>query len=294
MATKPGGLSGPTTLSGLPMNAELATRLEMAEVLSYESRLGAVQRLSENPMGIELRRFGEAAARLVRDNPAVSCVQGLTARSRDELDDIETWFRARDQHVRLTVSPFLSSSELLKVLAARGYSVTGFDSVLYGVPVGGASPPLESVEVRELPRGTVEIVADVVAEDAPWNTSQVREDLRALYRRVSVAQFLGPDRAAWHLYLASVDGAPAAVAALHVRDGIGTLTFDGTIGRFRSRGCQTALIHRRIADAAASGCALVVTQTTPGTTSQRNMERAGLRTAYTRTFWTPTGGEGRR
>jgi hypothetical protein len=43
-----------------------------------------------------------------------------------------------------------------------------------------------------------------------------------------------------------------------------------------------------VADAAAAGCELVVTQTDPGSTSQRNMERAGFRTAYTRTIWTPT------
>lgn len=96
----------------------------------------------------------------------------------------------------------------------------------------------------------------------------------------------GADRADWHCYVARLDGVPAAVAALRVRDGIGSLTFDGTTPRFRGRGCQTALIRHRIADAAAAGCGLVVTQTDPDSSSQRNLERAGFRTAYTRTFWT--------
>jgi len=46
-----------------------------------------------------------------------------------------------------------------------------------------------------------------------------------------------------------------------------------------------ALIQQRIVDAAHAGCTLVVTQTRAGTTSQRNMERAGLRVAYTKTIW---------
>src|SRR5438876_705387 len=52
----------------------------------------------------------------------------------------------------------------------------------------------------------------------------------------------------WHLYLATVDGKPAAAAALTVGDGIGLLANAATMPAFRGRGCQAALIRRRIAD----------------------------------------------
>ena len=50
---------------------------------------------------------------------------------------------------------------------------------------------------------------------------------------------------------------------------------------FRGRGVQTALLEGRLAAAEAAVCDLAVVMTTPGTPSQRNVERAGFRTAYT-------------
>ena len=79
--------------------------------------------------------------------------------------------------------------------------------------------------------------------------------------------------------------APAAVALLHMQDQIATLVAAATVPQFRGRGCQTALLQQRIVDAADAGCTLLVTQTRVGTASQRNMERAGMRVAYTSTIW---------
>ena len=60
-----------------------------------------------------------------------------------------------------------------------------------------------------------------------------------------------------------------------------------TVPRFRNRGCQTALLRECIADAVESGCALMLSQTSSGSTSERNMLRAGFRVAYTKTVWVP-------
>ena len=92
-------------------------------------------------------------------------------------------------------------------------------------------------------------------------------------------------RPGWRLYIATVDGTPAAFAALFVRDGVGSLAGAATVPALRGRGCQTALLHRRIADADDDGCDLIASQATPGSVSQRNMERAGLRIAYTKAIW---------
>jgi ribosomal protein S18 acetylase RimI-like enzyme len=56
------------------------------------------------------------------------------------------------------------------------------------------------------------------------------------------------------LYLATVGGRPAAAAALFVEHGIGHLANASTPPHFRGRGCQTALIERRLRDAPAAGC----------------------------------------
>ena len=92
-------------------------------------------------------------------------------------------------------------------------------------------------------------------------------------------------RPGWRLYLALVDGTPAGSAALTVDAGLGYLANAATLPAMRGRGCQTALLARRIADAAAAGCDTVASLAEFGTGSQRNLERAGLRVAFTQAVW---------
>ena len=55
-----------------------------------------------------------------------------------------------------------------------------------------------------------------------------------------------------------------------------------TLPEFRGRGVQTALINRRLWAAAQQGSEYAVVSTTPGSGSQRNMERRGFRLAYSK------------
>jgi len=51
---------------------------------------------------------------------------------------------------------------------------------------------------------------------------------------------------------------------------------------FRKRGAQSILIGARLTWAVEQGCDLATTTTQPGSSSQRNYERAGFRVVYTR------------
>ena len=94
-------------------------------------------------------------------------------------------------------------------------------------------------------------------------------------------------RPAFRCYVAEVAGAPAALGVLHVADGVGSMANALTIPAMRGRGCQTALLRRRIRDAALAGCDLLASQCMPGTPSQRNQLRAGLRIAGSKAWWLP-------
>jgi GNAT superfamily N-acetyltransferase len=87
------------------------------------------------------------------------------------------------------------------------------------------------------------------------------------------------------LYLATVDGMPAAAAVLCVSGEIAYLANAATMPPFRRRGCQTALIERRLADAAEAGCRRACVLTTWASQSHANVARAGFRTAYTKAVW---------
>jgi GNAT superfamily N-acetyltransferase len=96
-----------------------------------------------------------------------------------------------------------------------------------------------------------------------------------------------------HLYLALVEGVPAATAALSVSaDGVGYLADGATLPAFRRRGLQATLIHRRLTDAAAAGCDVACSQATFAGTSHRNLQREGLVGGFTKAVWRGTQARG--
>ncbi|MDO3412479.1 GNAT family N-acetyltransferase [Saccharibacillus sp. CPCC 101409] len=96
-------------------------------------------------------------------------------------------------------------------------------------------------------------------------------------------------RPGWTFFLAELDGTPAAAAVMFERNRIASLTFAATLPEFRGRGLHLALLNRRIAEASARGCELIVGQCAFSSQSHRNMEHAGMKLAYIRTAWTTTG-----
>lgn len=101
-----------------------------------------------------------------------------------------------------------------------------------------------------------------------------------------------PGKPGWHCYLARVDDEPAACAAMLIHDGIAEFGIAATLEPARGRGCQMALLHRRISDAAAADCHTLFVETgerTPGrpSASYANILRAGFEEAYLRPNWQP-------
>jgi len=84
------------------------------------------------------------------------------------------------------------------------------------------------------------------------------------------------------LLIAFVDGEPAGTGELHIADGVGWLSADTTLPAFRQRGVQASLQCVRLQMARDVGCELAVTESVPGSPSQRNMERNGFAVVYTR------------
>lgn len=81
-----------------------------------------------------------------------------------------------------------------------------------------------------------------------------------------------------------------STACLHVHDGIGELGLAATLEGRRGRGCQSALLARRLQDAARAGCRFTFVETGERTddrpsASYRNILRAGFQEAYLRPNW---------
>lgn len=139
------------------------------------------------------------------------------------------------------------------------------------MPAAAEPPPPAHLAIREVGPGDAETVS--VAYEQVWGRANV---MRALL-----------DAPGFRCYLALVDGEPAGLGVLHVADGVGSLANALTIPAMRGRGCQTALLHRRLRDAAAAGCDLIASQCRPGSASERNQLRAGLRVVGSKAWWIP-------
>lgn len=70
-----------------------------------------------------------------------------------------------------------------------------------------------------------------------------------------------PGRDGWHCLLGRVDGEPAGAAALFCRGDVGWLGLGATRPELRGRGAQGLLLRRRAEHAAASGVAMLYTET---------------------------------
>jgi GNAT superfamily N-acetyltransferase len=101
-----------------------------------------------------------------------------------------------------------------------------------------------------------------------------------------------PGRPGWRCYVAHVDGTAQACAAMLIDGEVAEFGIAATLEPARGNGCQRALLHRRIADAAAAGCQTLFVETgerVPGrpSTSYRNILGAGFEEAYLRPNWSP-------
>ena len=226
--------------------------------------------------GAELERFGAAVAAVDPSRPEldfVNRVYGLWPEDADRVEAIAGRYRDRGVRGWFELAPAEGFSELADALAGAGAAEVGFHAVLSGT-AQAVEPVLEVVEVGP---DTVELFADVLLRGHGVPEPERSRD------PASIRRWLDLDD--WRLYLGRIDGDAAGAAVLTVDDGVGYLANASTLPEHRNRGVQTALIARRIADAEAAGAELICSGATLGSASQRNLERAGLKLAYTKTVW---------
>jgi GNAT superfamily N-acetyltransferase len=189
-----------------------------------------------------------------------------------DLGRLADFYRGLVAHVNLCP---LAHPSLLELLGRRGYRVVEWNNVLVRA-LGGeeaAGPLPAGLEARPAAAAEAELWARVVAQ----GYSGQEEVGAALGAGVALFDLL-----AVRCFLGLVGGEPAGGGAVAWHQGVATLLGTSTLPRFRGRGLQAALLQARLALAARQGCDLATTNTDPGSTSQRNVERQGFRVAYTR------------
>jgi GNAT superfamily N-acetyltransferase len=235
--------------------------------------------------GIELRDFGPVQVSVVADLPEVGMLNlilgaaELGAVAEGHLAAALEWAAARGVSPYVPVTPSEPDSAAAEVwLAANGFSraYAWMKFVRDVHPPRFAAP--KDVEV-------VELAAD---DEAPFGTIAALGFGLPAWAASFFAHL--PGREGWRCYVARIDGEPQACAAMSVHDGIAEFGIAATLETARGRGCQMALLHRRIVDAAEAGCHTLFVETgerVPGrpAASYRNILRAGFEEAYLRPNW---------
>ncbi|MGP4039945.1 GNAT family N-acetyltransferase [Gracilibacillus sp. D59] len=263
------------------VNKELAMRLENSEIDTLFSRLTAIKEISRNPMGVEIQRFGNATAFSVKNipGPSFNTVKGLTDHDARYVDKIVNFYNQMEIPVRFELTPAHVSSDLLTYLNKLGFYQLDFHTSLYKtVELKTMEEIIEpEISIRELKNDEFDTFAEIYTKGfqmPAFLKRGVAQNNKILYNNKN-----------WTFYLASIDNSPAGIGVLFTKDRIATLAAATTIPSLRRNGIHSVLIKKRMYQASLEECDLIVGQAKFGSISQNNMERMGMRIAYTKSIW---------
>ena len=260
------------------LTEELAFRIERAGVAWSRAWVGAIDGLELAPVAP-----GHVLAACHPDRPDLDFqnrVNGLTPDDAALVPALVDWYADRGVRPWFELVPTDRADDLLAALATAGAVAIGHHGVVYGPPSSGTTIPQAA--------GVNVTVVDRTDDDAFATFARVRTAAHEL--PPEVAPQATADLRGWRtatgatLYLATVDGTPAATAVLTVDPdgGLAYLADGATLPAFRGRGLQSLLVRRRLHDAAAAGCDLACSQASVASTSHRNLQREGLTGGFTK------------
>jgi GNAT superfamily N-acetyltransferase len=259
--------------------------LDRAERRFWSDVWGSVPAEVAAEHGIEMRRLGRMQASIVRDLPRVAVLNlllGAAEADEEDLADAVAWAREHGISPCIPVTPGLPGSAVAEDrLRAHGFQ-PGYAWMKF---VRDAHPP------RFPAPADVEVVELSAADEEPFGSIAALGFELPAWAAAFFAHL--PDLPGWRCYVARVDGTTQACAAMLIDEGVAEFGVAATLEEARGRGCQTALLHRRIVDAAEAGCHTLLVETgerVPDrpSASYRNILRAGFEEAYLRPNWRPS------
>jgi hypothetical protein len=240
--------------------------------------------------GIEMRNFGPTQATAFGDLPdsyTVNQIQGAAepgAVEEGHLAKAIEWMRSREVEYAVPVaSSRPGSAQAEQWLGGRGYE-RGVSWVKLvhdpAVPIPSENPEVMVYELGE-------------DEADGEGMSMIAAEALGLSITAETLFFGLPIRAGWRCYTAAVplvDDRIVATGSMLIDGGVALIGIDATIESARGRGCQQALLRRRLLDAAAVGCHTVFAEfgecdPRSAKIARRNLLCAGFREAYRSQNW---------
>jgi GNAT superfamily N-acetyltransferase len=257
----------------------LAQRLERAEAMANAASVDA-RRALQPAVGAEWIDVAGTYAMFDGTDSPLTQTFGLGLAEPcgvRELERLEAFFSQRGASTSHEVCTFATPA-VLRLISERGYTPIEASVVLIRPTSTTTAAAPGAITVRAITVEEAPLWCRVAGEG--WGSESA--ELAAFVESfgVIVTRARGVT-----CFLAELDGAPVAAAALNVNNGVALLAGATTIPAARRQGAQRALLQARLAFAAARAIPLAMVVTQPGSASQRNAERQGFRPVYTRAKW---------
>lgn len=239
--------------------------------------------------GIEVRQFGPVQATAFSDLPETDLLNQVRGAAEPDavaggfLAEAVEWLRSREVDFRIPVAESRPGAALAtEWLESRGYELDG-----------GWVKYVRDTRPLEIPEDPSVIVYELGDDEAEGEgLSAIAAAALDLPSTAGTLFFSLPQVAPWKCYTAALDPDEPVVATgvTLIEDGVALLGPGTTLKRARGRGCNTALLRRRLIDAAAAGChtafvELYRSDVTQMARAERNLLRAGFELAYESPIW---------
>ncbi|GLV61640.1 hypothetical protein Bmyc01_03100 [Bacillus mycoides] len=148
------------------MTFNAAQEIENAEIDMLSSRLKALQAMSENPMQVQLKKFGSATAfsSKIIAGPTFNTVKGIAFTNTDEIDEIISYYQSLQIPCRFEITPAQGTTELFQYLSQKDFYQSSFHTALYSIPGQDFSLPPSNISVRKLKENEFHTFADIYVQ----------------------------------------------------------------------------------------------------------------------------------
>lgn len=254
---------------------------EQAEIQTLASRLNAIQSIQGNPMGVNQLVKGATHAFAVKHipGPAFNTIRGLNEQDLSHIEEIFRFYENLSINFRVEIAPPNSSEALFRKLAEQGLYQSGFHASFIGEVKSLENQRMQhSLEIRPLQKDEFDLFASIYVT-AFGLSSFIQDGIK----QNNEVLFEVPG---WEFYIAYKLDVPVGIAVLYVQGEFATLAAAATLPGYRNTGVQSVLLQKRVEMAIKKGVRYITSEAAYGSGSHRNMERAGLKLAYTKALWT--------
>lgn len=266
-------------MTTLHINQELMQRIDSVEFAYSKERMTAASEVSGDTKLVSFVEVNPLLSLMAPTIPNPYFNRILISLSADDskLSSLLDDFTEKSASPMIDISPGAMTTTCSKMLLSKGFSQTDFHPIFVR-RLEGWNSEVASVQTRIVSTpNDLKSFQDLYVQG--WEASAGFSD--------TMKKFIEKwnSYSGWYLLLAFDDGVPISTAVLFVYDKAAYLADATTPPFFRGRGGQSSLLTARIQKAKELGCDVIFSRADFGSTSHKNMERAGLPLSYTRAVW---------